>query len=201
MDSAIAPNRDGQPRSMAKTADTLFDRVWKFYYQEKAAVILTDQEEKIRERWEAAWQILGGFTTKAQAVKALTKKFKISKRQAYFDLQNAENLFGGDPREANKKAKREIVASWIIKALHKTWREGNMDAHAKLLIRYSKLFGLENQNDDDIADLMKKRQPTIVVFNTDPETLKKQAEELMKGVEDESNTYAIENTPDAEDDD
>lgn len=185
---------------MARKEDTLFDRIWKYYYQEKAAIVLTNQEEEIRERWEAAWQILNGFTTRAHAVKALSKKFKISKRQAYFDLQNCENLFGGNPQEANKKAKRAIVETWLIKALQKSWRNDDMEAHAKLLIRYAKLFGLENQNDEDIADLMKKRQPTIVVFTTDPETLKKQADELMKGVsDDENSTFAVESTEEDED--
>ena len=73
-----------------------------------------------------------------------------------------------------------LIESLIKKAVaHKDFR-----AAEKLILRYDKLNGLSMEKEDPIAEFMKRQKPAMIVFNTDPETLKKQAEELMRDVED-----------------
>lgn len=187
--SAIAPSREGQSRSANRTEDTTFDRIWKYYFDEKNWIQLKRSEEVIRQRWELAWQMLCGemLSNRLVAIR-ISKKFGISVRQGYEDVKNAITLFGSDPRKATKEAKREIVSEWIRKAIKKADAAGDLESLSRLFIRYNKLHGLEDHSDQGIAELLQKLKPHIIEFNADPETLEKQAQELIQDVEFEDVT-------------
>lgn len=182
--SALAP-KGRKYRSATRTDDTVFDRIWKYYFDQKNWIQLRRPEEIIRQRWELAWQMLCGemLSNRLVAIR-LTKKFGISIRQGYEDVKNAIALFGSDPRKATKEAKREIASEWIRRAIKKADEAGDLENLYRLFTRYNKLHALEDHSDNGISELITKLQPHVIEFNSDPETLEKQAADLMHDVED-----------------
>lgn len=167
-----------------KEDDTLFDRIWRFYYDSKSQTELTATEEKMRERWEFAWRMMCGINTKRQVAKMMAKRYSVSERTAWTDIANAKMLFGSDPKVANKQAERELVSQWIMKGIRKAWDDKDMDNYYKLLSSYTKLHGLEDHKDLGLGDIISKLKPHVIEISADPETLKQQAAGLMEDVED-----------------
>ncbi len=168
--------------SPGRVTDNTFDRIYKFYFGKNGCKLTTKQEE-IRDRWEKAYAMLCDFKTARQTARLLSKVCDIDQRTAYHDINNAMRLFG-DPKIGLKAAKRAIVNEWIIKALEKTQAEGDWKAHEKLILRYTRINGLDADQDNPIADLLTKLKPTKIVFTTDPNVLQQDADRLMEDVED-----------------
>lgn len=181
MDSSIAP-RNRKSTSLRRKADTTFDRVWKFYFQKKNGIKLKPSEEAQRERWETAWKMLCGYYTRSQIVTFLARQHKITERLAYQDIDHSMRLFG-DPKKGEKLAKMAIVNEWIIKGIKKAWDAEDMAAYERLIGKYSKVNGLDVDNENVVADMLAQQKPTMIVFTTDTETLKKQAANLMEGTD------------------
>lgn len=182
MDSAITGNKSHLPTSLRRKNDTTFDKIFKFYNDTLAQTKLSAAEETIRRRWELAWLKRSKLIPNRMIVKRLQKRFGISERTAYDDIKFAEILFG-DPGEQNKEAKRTIVSNLIEKAMRKALKFDDLKAFEKLTLRYAQYNDL-NKPDDIFAKYVKGKKPVAIVFSTDPEALKKQADELMQGVED-----------------
>jgi len=182
MDSAITGDKSNLPTSLRRTDDTTFDKIFKFYNDTKVQTKLSEAEETIRQRWELAWLKRSKLMPKRMIVKRLCKKFGISERTAYDDIKSTELLFG-DPEEQNKEAKRTIMSNLIEKAMRKALKYDDFKAFEKLTLRYAQYNDL-NKSDDLFAKYIKGKKPVAIVFSTDPETLKNQANELMADVED-----------------
>lgn len=166
-------------RSANRVNDTTFDRIWKFYY-DKSDIQLKEKEEEIRRRLINIWSLLGDILTDRKAVLAHVKwcrdkGYKISEKYAYEDLRTAKMLFG-DRRIQDKAAKRAIVSDWLIKGIKYAWDHKDMDNYQRLIRRYNVLNGLEGDKDQLPSD----RPAIAVIFNADPETLKKQADEMRR---------------------
>jgi hypothetical protein len=187
---ALTSHKSEELREARRKKDTHFDRIYKFYFSKKL-LALTPEEEKMRERWDFGWKMLAGMFTRAQAALALIQKFNVSRAQAYDDVTKSMMLFG-DPRHANKEAKRVLAEEWIVKGIKKAWDDGDLDAYERMLARYNKINRLEEDTDESMAGLIKKLKPTTIVIVSDAELLKSQAsklqEEITKDVEFEDAT-------------
>lgn len=176
-ESNIKPKKNGKRRAnlsqpaRREIGQSYFDRIWLFYY-DKAEIKLSDFEKSLVSRWEMAWQMLCGMYPKREIASMIAKKHDISRRQAYEDINNAMSLFGGDPTMANKQAQREIVSQWVMAGIKRSWDEGNLEMHHRYVLRYAKLHGLEDHDDNGLAEIIKKIVPTRIVISDDPETLK-----------------------------
>jgi len=169
-------------REAKRLNDTSFDRLWRYYYDVNREVVLTEKEEQIRRRLSNVWDLLTGkILNDKKAVKAhiqwcLDNVIEISERTAYDDLKRAKQLFG-DPR-VNAPAFEKVRISTILLDLIEVAKDaGDLDNAQKLIRRYNAVNGLE----DDIK--IHTPRPAITInFNSDEETLKRQADELMKDV-------------------
>jgi hypothetical protein len=151
-----------------------FDVIWLSYYG-KEDIELTDKEKDIKERWFFAWAQLLEMNTNRDVIASLAKQYNISERQASEDVKNALRLFN-DPRKAVKESKRIILEHWVVNAIKKANKENDTANLEKLFRRYSKINKLEDDDDDKKPE----RPPIQINFNADPDTLKKQQEELRK---------------------
>lgn len=180
---ALISHKSKAPTSSRNTNDTVFDRIYKFYYDKKKNIKLTPEEDAIRERWGVAWSTLCGMHTRREAVKILIEKFSISQSMAYDDLKNAEALF---PVGSSKDAKRALSEEWILWAMKKARESNDLDLVDSLIGKFNKLHGLEN-HDANNAEVVKNFMPVqinIVATTKELEALaNKLQEELTNDVD------------------
>ena len=101
---------DALMRPADRREETNFDKVWRYYY-DAPEITLTDEQEKLRKRWDHVWKLMGGFLTATQIVKKHLKENPgITERTAWMDLRNAKALYG-DPASQNRMAER--MRCWI----------------------------------------------------------------------------------------
>lgn len=171
-----------ESQEMRKAASSTFDRIYNHIFNKKATLELTAKELGVMERWEYAFKMLGNMNTPRQVVNLLIIKFGGRKSVAYDDVAKSMMLFG-DPRNSNKEAKRAIAEEWIIKGIKKAWKNEDLDAYEKLISRYSKINGLDNETNTELADLLKKLRPTKITFTLTMEELKREADQLTEDVD------------------
>lgn len=170
-------------REAKKTADTTFDRIYKYYFGKKA-VELSEKQEAIRDRWEKAYAMLCDMKTPRKVAAMLHKLYGVDPRTGYNDIRNSMMLFG-DPQIGMKSAKRAITNEWITKGIEKAWKDDDMQSYDRLISRYININGISSDQDNPIADLLRKLKPTKIEFSLeDPDKLKKEADKLMRDVED-----------------
>lgn len=184
MSNAIVGDKSKLPIHARRTKDRTFDRVWKYYYLTNKQVNLSKKEEEIRQRWEFSWMMDCSLLSKFKIAKRLMKKFDISRSQAFEDVKNSRLLFS-DPTQQNKAAKIAIMSHVLERTITKAIARDDYKAAEKLILRYDKINGLSVDRENPIADFMKNQKPAAIIFSADPETLKKQADEMVKDVEHE----------------
>lgn len=182
MSSVIVGDKSKLPVHAKRTADKSFDRIWKYYYLTENNVKLSEKEEEMRQRWELAWQMDCTFLSRFKIAKRIEKKFGVSVRTAYEDIKMARMLFS-DPTQQNIEAKRAILNHNLEISLRKARARGDDLAVERLAHRYSKINGLDFKEADPISDFVKNQKPAKIVFDSDPEVLKKQAAELVQDIE------------------
>jgi hypothetical protein len=181
-DSALLPaNYDKLPREAKKTADSTFDRIYKYFFNSKTQIKLTDDEIRISDRWERAWLFLCRHRTRKQVAELLMRQFTISKALAYDDVKNAMNLFG-EPHEGQKNAKRAIAEDAILKGMDKAWKSGDLKMHEKYVQQYIELNGLKSEETANIEDMIRKLIPPAVTLVTDMEKLNEDAKKLQDDI-------------------
>lgn len=175
----IVKDKSKLPTEDRRTADTIFDRIYKFYHHNKTRVKLSSEEERIRDRWERAWLLMTRHRTRKQTVDILVKVCNISQSLAFDDVRHAMMLFG-TPEENTKDAKRAIAETMALKGADKSWKDGDMDAYHKFLKIYMNLNHLYDENANGVADLLKKIKPHQVVIVSSEAELVAQANALQK---------------------
>jgi hypothetical protein len=168
-------------QEMRKAAKTTFDRIWNNYFNVKSTVVLSEKEKQIRERWEFAWKMLCAMYTRRQVVEAITKKFEVESAIAYNDVLNGMRLFS-DPRTVTKAAKRALSEEWTLWALKKAKEDGDLDAVDRLIGKYNKLHGLEEQEGESLPDFIKNFKPTQIIIVGSIADLQAQAQQLQEQI-------------------
>tara|TARA_R110001599_G_scaffold332511_1_gene547984 strand:- start:29996 stop:30568 length:573 start_codon:yes stop_codon:yes gene_type:complete len=182
---------DALMRPADRREETNFDKVWRYYY-DAPEITLTDEQEKLRKRWDHVWKLMGGFLTATQIVKKHLKENPgITERTAWMDLRNAKALYG-DPASQNRMAERMRLNNWIVRGLKKSEAGEDWGAYARLIDIYRKNNLLDKDDKETLADLLEHFQPHTFVFTTkDPAELQREADELMKGVPTVDGDYTI----------
>lgn len=170
-------------RSADRIEDTTFDRIWKFYFDTKASIVLKPKEEEQRLRIANIWGYLVDVLTDRKAVLAhiqwcKDKGVEIKEDAAYHDLKAAKMMFG-DRNKQSKAAQRAISSDILLNLISETKKKGKHMSAARLIKEYNELNDLKNHEDSD----PKSWRPITIIFNADPETLKKQAAELRRKAE------------------
>lgn len=178
--SPIVAHKADSLREANKTNDSTFDRIYK-YYHGKSRLQLRPEEDSIRERWEKAWLILTHHRTQKKTVEMLERICGIGKSTAYDDVKNAMILFG-NPVDGLKEAKRAIFETAILNGAQKAWKRGDLEAHLKYMKEYKEVNGLHLQDGDNLKDILKGLKPHTIVFVTNQELLKKEADQLLANI-------------------
>lgn len=76
-----------------RTNDSTFDKIYAYYINSKKYT-LTEKQNKLKDRWLAAFTLRKKFNSKTECVNILVEMYKISHVQAYIDIKNSEKLFG-----------------------------------------------------------------------------------------------------------
>ncbi len=181
--SAIAGHKSKLPRTAKRRGDSTMDRIWKYYYVKEKNIKLSAKEEQIRQRWELAWLMDSTLLTGKKIVLRLVRKFGITERQGYFDIKNARLLFS-DPSQQNKEARRLIMSNLLEGMIRKAVAQDNFKAAERLMLRYEKINGLDKDDNNEFAEMLRKQKPAQIIFSIDPEVLKKNAAKLIEDVED-----------------
>jgi hypothetical protein len=172
--------------------DSAFDHIWKFLYDPKKPVELTDHEEDMLRRLSNTWDLLTGkVLNDRKAVKAHMQWCKdnfmqISERTAYDDIRRAKALYG-DPRLSTAVFEKARISAVLLeqiemmKSISDTGSTIDKIEAAKAINQLTRRFNAVNGLEDDIKTQLPR--PAITInFNSDEATLKAQADELMKGV-------------------
>ena len=183
-------------REAKRIRDSAFDKIWKYYYEPKKNIELSEHEEEIRLRLNNVWQLITGrVLNDRKAVLAHTQWCKdnymqISERTAYDDLRRTKFLFG-DPRQNMATFEKARISSILLdlietakSTVEKCTAMGEYelaakhnDSAARLIRRYNAVNGIEQDPKTQLP-----RPPIVINFNADKETLMQQAAELMKGI-------------------
>lgn len=181
--SAIVGDKSKLPRKATRSADTTFDKIWKYYFEPNKTIKLTPKEDDIRHRWEMAWLMDSTLLIRRKIVNRMMQKFDITERQGYKDINNARLLFS-DPTAQNKEARRLIMSNLLEGMIRKAVAKDDFKSAERLIMRYEKLNGLHREENHELGEYLKKQKPAVIVFSTDPEILKKQADQLIEDVKD-----------------
>lgn len=105
-------------KSLIKTGDTSFDKVWA-HYKDPSKFPLTPNQEKIKERWLAAWTLLLKKKKKTKAATILEEALGVSRAQAFRDIRNAERLFG-NVMKADRDGQMALLYEFALEGFKKS---------------------------------------------------------------------------------
>lgn len=182
-------------RSADRINDSTFERIWKFYYDPKNSIELKPKEEEIRKRLINIWGHLADILTDRKAVLAHMKwceeqGYSVKEWIAYEDLKHAKMLFG-DRNKQSKAAQRAISSEILLNSIHACVKAKKHMSAARLIKEYNELNDLKNHENKDPREW----KPITIIFDADPETLKKQLAELRKRAQAAN---AVDITPESE---
>jgi hypothetical protein len=130
--------------------ETTFDRILAFHKEE--GIELSEKEEKIRERWDAAWTLLLNYHSQEQAANILKTKYGYSRATAHRDVQNSIKLFG-NAGKSNKEGIRHILYEYSMKVfqLAASMKPPNLAEMNKAIKNMMDISGLL-ENDPDLPN-------------------------------------------------
>ena len=120
---------------------------------------------------------------KRQIRDMLMAEFGVSDRCAYSDIERARMIWGS-PEGQHKAARRAMVSEWLETAIRRAKDDKDWETFDKLVLRYTKIHGLDKETNNELLEMIKNRPPSTVVFVTDKAVLQQEADALMEGVED-----------------
>lgn len=177
----VKPDYDQLPKSMRRTADSTFDRIYKYYHNNKSKLELNSDDQRIRERWEKAWLLLCKHRTRKEVASLLMKTYNISQSVAYDDCKHAMMLFS-NPSEDLKEAKRAIAETMALRGAKKAWANGDLDSYHKFTKMYAEINKLDSEESNGVEGFLKKLKPHAITIVADATELQKAAEKLREEV-------------------
>jgi hypothetical protein len=131
-------------KSLKLPTDTTLERIFSFYVN---STEITEKEEQIRMRWEAAYSLILQYGNTQTVLPLLENKFEIKRAQAYRDINNCLKLYG-DVNKSNKQAKRNLLSQLAMKIYELAAGETppNLDQMTKALTLAAKVEGLDKED-------------------------------------------------------
>lgn len=148
--------------------ETTMDRINAWYLHGEDICKLTEKEEEIRRRWEAAFAMLLNFHSRAEVAQKLSETQGISVTQAHRDVNDALRLFG-DVYKSNKEGQRHILYEYALK----TWRLAasakppDIGQMNKAISNMIKITGIDKDN-PDMPDFSKLKPNEYNITLPDP---------------------------------
>ena len=137
-------------------SETTLERIRLYYLKDNTE--LSEHDQQLRERWEAAHSMLiNQNSIVREVVKMLMKVYNISDVQAYRDVYNCTRCFG-PVRGMDRQALRNMVTQWAIEDYRKASVVNDFRAKDKALERITKANNLDKE-DMDLPDPSKIQPP------------------------------------------
>jgi hypothetical protein len=137
-------------------SETTLERIRLYYL--KGNVELSEHDQQLRERWEAAHSMLiNQNSIVREVVKMLMKVYNISDVQAYRDVYNCTRCFG-PVGGMDRQALRNMVTQWAIEDYRKARVKNDFRAMDKFLERITKANNLDKE-DMELPDPSKIQPP------------------------------------------
>lgn len=175
----ISKSKEHLPREAGKTADKLFDRIYKHRFGKKRYDI-TDEDKKILERWDFAWLQLCAAENKRTIVNGLMSKFGISQRKAYDDIEKCMLLYN-DPRSHLKNAKRQISEGWLTDVIQKAIASDKLAEATAAIKEFNELNDLKGV-DSKFEEAIKNLQPAVIMVVANKDELQKMADSKLENI-------------------
>lgn len=146
--------------------ETTMDRIYASYIESETFIVLTAEEEKVKQGWEKAWALLcNGYSTQ-NAVKYLMSDIggKLKKSQAYNYVSSAIKLFG-DVNKSSKEGYRSLLMEYAMHCYNiaKSGNPPDVESMIKAVKEMKEILGVKN-DDPDTPDFSKFKQH-IYEFN------------------------------------
>ena len=137
-------------------SETTLERIRLYYLKDNTE--LSEHDQQLRERWEAAHSMLiNQNSIVREVVKMLMKVYNTSDVQAYRDVYNCTRCFG-PVRGMDRQALRNMVTQWAIEDYRKASVVNDFRAKDKALERITKANNLDKE-DMDLPDPSKIQPP------------------------------------------
>jgi len=137
-------------------SESTLERIRMYYL--KGNVELSEHDQQLRERWEAAHSMLiNQNSVVREVVKMLMKVYNISDIQAYRDVYNCTRCFG-PVGGMDRQALRNMVTQWAIEDYRKARVKNDFRAMDKFLERITKANNLDKE-DMELPDPSKIQPP------------------------------------------
>lgn len=151
----MAANKTFHKQAVAQIKEgkgTLLDKIL-YSYLDEANIILTPQEEKIRERWARAISLLTNGYSPEKTVPILRKAYQISVRQAYRDIKSAIAVYG-DVTQTSRQGQAQVMYELAYKIYALAMDEGEMGEANKAWKNMYLAQGLDKpEKEDPIGDI------------------------------------------------
>jgi hypothetical protein len=166
--------------------EDLFHNIWRHYCDPKTEIVLTEHEKKRIEIYNELYdRYVKGFS-RGETVKYVQNKLaeegnEVTTRHMYKYLQDAVDIFGDLDMIDYAREKRIFIE--MGKTLYRMCiDEKDLNAAKGVYSTLAKVMNFE-ENGNDLADMIRKLKPTTVIISADPESLMRQAEELVEDIE------------------
>jgi len=138
--------------ALIKTGDTTYDKIFAHFLDEKKYK-LSSTQEKIKNRWLAAWTLRLSLSSTEQTINIYMERFGVSRAQAFKDINRAESLFGSLAK-TNKDGKRAIWSEYVHQYLLICLEAGDRDNVGRALDKLERAWNLDKE-DNPLVNLDK----------------------------------------------
>lgn len=150
---------------------TTFDKIHAWYLFGQDEIKLSQKDQEIRDRWEAAFSLLVNYHSTENAIPVLKTKYNISRAQAYRDIIYAKKLFG-DITQSSKDADRYILYELSMKTFQLAAKQKppHIEGMNRAIANMIKLKGLDRDEPDAVRpeDLESHNYYMIITYNRNP---------------------------------
>ena len=163
--------------------DDPFERIYRHYHDINFDMVLTPAEKNRLEVYEYAYDQYSKGHSRGSVAKQIMVKFsdqEIPRRTAYGYLHEAIDIFG-DLDDVNIDREKRIFIEIGKNGLQKALEDGNMNAFATIYQSLNKIYRF-NESTDELTEFLKKFKPMAIVLSSDPDVLKKEADQLVEDI-------------------
>ncbi|ALU25267.1 hypothetical protein HX071_08595 [Myroides marinus] len=145
-------------KALIQRGDSTMDKL-RAYYIDPDKHELSDHLEKLRNRYQHAYNLKMNYFSNKQIVTVWQKEYGLSQAQAYLDIRDALNLFG-EVNKISKEAKRNLLFEYSTALLQRARERGDQKSEAKAIDLMGKYGDL---SEDDIAQFNKEKFENVDV--------------------------------------
>ncbi len=163
-------------KAIIQRGDSTMDKL-RAYYIDPANNELSEHVDKLRIRYQHAYNLKMSYFSNKQIVTIWHKEYGLSQAQAYLDIKDALNLFG-EVNKLTRDAKRNLLFEYSNSLLQRARERGDQKSEAKAIDLLGKYSGL---SEEDIAQFNPEKFENKDIAIAIPKELQNKLMEMMQG--------------------